>query len=71
MAAFNGQGAGPFSELLTVRPEPSLAMGAWEGGAGVEGQQQVKSIGDKILHIKGKGSYPGILIDSHQNPYYF
>ena len=46
-------------------------MGAWEGGAGVEGQQQVKSIEDKILHIKGKGSYPGILIDSHQNPYYF
>ena len=42
VAAFNGQGAGPFSELLTVRPEPSLAMGAWEGGAGVEGQQQVK-----------------------------
>ena len=28
IAAYNGQGIGPFSMLLTVRPEPSLALGA-------------------------------------------
>ena len=28
VAAYNSQGVGPFSSLLTVRPEPSLAMGA-------------------------------------------